>query len=974
MPLLPCVYRALSVGALLSLLVPPSVASVLSGLPLVFEPNVGQTEDSVRFVARGEGYTVFLTDTEAVVAAEGATVRMQMVGGAPASLVAEGEGAARINYLKGNDRARWRRDVPTYSRVRATGAYPGIDIVYYGAYGVQGGMHQLEYDFVVQPGADPAVIRLRYEGIDTAELRADGTLSLRTSRGGFDQSPPVVYQEEANGRRTDVAGRYVVDAERNVSFSIGAYDRSRQLVIDPRLIYSTYLGGDVTVSSASSENLGDRVADVAIDKEGNIYVVGTTTSLDFPVAAGSGGTPFQVNLGAGPASCQSAENAFTCDDIFVAKLSATGKELVYATYLGSRRGEDGVAIAVDKDERVAVAGHSFSDRLHPYPTTLNAFQGPANVLERGSFDVVVTLLDESGTDLVYSTYLRGGGGSSLATAIEVDATFKLYVVGTTQSASFPTRNGFLNSFPAGPNGFLSKLDPLAVVGSDSLLYGTYIAGNQEDKPLGVAVDTLGAAYVVGRTTSSDLPVKALVGQALQPSGNGGSDGFVAKVNPSATGAASLIYLTYFGGAGVDEVTDIAVDSTRNAYLTGFTSSSTNFPLRNAFDSSALGSFEPFVAKLNGLGTALLYSTFLGGGSEDRADAITIDSAGNAYVSGGTFSDDFPSRNAFQPLRAGDFDAFVAKIGTAPSSQTPVLLWSSYLGGEGGERSPVRLALNPSGSLAISGTTTSSAFPTTLGALKEDAPGISSGNREGFVAKLDAAFPATIGLYRPGNGQFVLRNSNTPGTPGFSPVLAAIGLPVVGDWNGDGHEDLAVYDQGDWTLHIASDAGTTTMYQPFATIAFGGVGDLPLVGDWDGDGVDTIGVFRPSDATFLLRNSNTAGNPDLVVNFGFPGAIPLVGDWDGDGDTTIGIVDPASATFLLRNENAPGNPDFQAIFGLAGDLPVAGDWDGDGAETIGIFRNGLFALRNANSTGAADLSFSFGQAGDLPLAGDWDLRP
>ena len=479
-----------------------------------------------------------------------------------------------------------------------------------------------------------------------------------------------------------------------------------------------------------------------------------------------------------------------------------------------------------------------------------------------------------------------------------------------------------------------------------------------------------------RTTASDRPVKDMGGQALQPSGNGGSDGFVAKVNPSATGAASLIYLTYFGGVGVDEVTDVAVDSTRNAYLTGFASSSTKFPLRNAFDSSALGTFEPFVAKLNGLGTALLYSTFLGGGSEDRADAITVDSAGNAYVSGGTFSDDFPGRNAFQPLRAGDFDGFVAKIGTAPSSQTPVLRWSSYLGGEGSERSPVRLALNASGNLAIAGTTTSSAFPTTLGALKEDAPGVSAGNREGFVAKLDAAFPVTLGVYRASTGQFFLAETNTSDLPGPDDQLGgAASLPVVGDWNGDGREDIGVFDQTVWTLEVAATAGLFhTDYVPFATIAFGGVGDLPIVGDWDGDGVDTIGVYRPSDATFLLRNSNTAGNPDLVAAFGFPTAIPLVGDWDGDGDTTIGVVDPASAGFFLRNENAAGNPDFQFVFGLAGDLPVAGDWDGDGAETIGIFRNGLFALRNDNSTGAADLSFSFGQAGDRPLAGDWDLQP
>ncbi len=452
--------------------------------------------------------------------------------------------------------------------------------------------------------------------------------------------------------------------------------------------------------------------------------------------------------------------------------------------------------------------------------------------------------------------------------------------------------------------------------------------------------------------------------------------FVNNNDLGYAGEASLLYLTYFGGAGGDQVTDVAVDFSRNVYLTGATTSSVNFPLLNAFDSSAPGGQEPFVAKLNSLGTALLYSTFLGGGSNDRGDSIALDVAGNAYVSGSATSDDFPVRNAFQVQRAGAADAFVAKIGTAPSSQTPVLLWSTYLGGEVDELSPVRLAVSAAGNVAISGTTASAQFPTTPDGLKQDAPGISLVNREGFVAKLDAAFPATLGVYRASSGQFFLSDALTSGLPGPDAELGgAASLPVVGDWNGDGREDIGVFDQTVWTLEVATTAAVVNPnYVPFATFAFGGVGDLPIVGDWDGDGVDTIGLFRPSDSTFLLRNSNTAGNPDLVAAFGFPTAIPLVGDWDGDGDTTLGVVDPGSLTFFLRNQNAAGNPDFQFIFGLAGDLPVAGDWDGDGAETIGIFRNGLFALRNANSPGAPDLSFSFGQAGDLPLAGDWNLRP
>jgi PKD repeat protein len=697
-------------------------------LPLQFEANLGQTESTVKFLARGPGYTVFLTPSEAVLVLrspepseqthgpvlpgldrrpprlrerktsperDATVVRLGLVGANPNPELAGLEPLpGKVNYFRGNDPHKWRTGVPTYTKVRYRDVYAGVDVVYYGA------QRQLEYDFVVAPGADPTRIRLAVTGAEALGVDGAGDLLLTTATGALRLHKPLIYQEGDAGRQ-EIAGGYVLLGKDRVGFRVAAYDAGRPLVIDPVLSYSTYLGGIC----------GDAGYGIAVDSAGDIYVTGQTCSSDFP-------------------SVNALQPTWRGADVFVAKINAAGSAFVYSTYLGGSSEDAGRSIAVDSVGNAYVSGHTYSS---DFPT-VNALQSTRG----GPYDGFVAKINAAGSALIYSTYL-GGNDHDSTLGIAVDSAGNAYVTGYTFSPDFPTVNALQPTKPAvfGPDAFVAKISA-----AGSLVYSTYLGGSGDEQGSGIAVDDAGNAYVAGYTSSPDFPVA----NALQPSLKGVADAFVAKLN--AAGSA-LVYSTYLGGYDDwhcddywgycftgDYATGIAVDGAGNAYVVGYTYSS-DFPTANALQ--PWGGFDAFVAKLNAAGSALVYSTFLGGSNDffcdyyygcyggDYGSSIAVDGAGNAYVTGYTYALDFPTVNPIQ-FQTGSRDVFVAKINAAGSA----LVFSTYLGGSR-EDAGLGIAVDSAGDAYVIGETYSTDF-TTLNPLQATF----GGSIDAFVAKFSFA--------------------------------------------------------------------------------------------------------------------------------------------------------------------------------------------------------------------------------------------
>jgi len=675
-------------------------------LPLQFEANRGQVHKDVRFLARGQGYALYLTAGEAVLVlskpnvdakrdarstqAQGKSValRMSLVGAAHKPQVSGlDQLPGKANYFVGKDRSKWRTNVPTYAKVHYQNVYPGIDLVYYG------NQRQLEYDFVVAPGADPKRIVLGFRGADKFEIDAEGDLVLHASGGDVRQHKPVIYQD-IDGVRHEIDGSYVRKGANRLGFQLAAYDASRPLIIDPVVLsYSTYLGG----------NSGESGGGIAVDTGGNAYVTGYTGSPNFPTTAGA----FQATFGSGWYA-------------FVTKFNPAGSALVYSTLLGGSSGSSGSSIAVDSNGNAYVAGTTASV---DFPTTAGAFQ----LVSGGGNDGFVTKLDPTGSSLVFSTYL-GGSSNDQGNGIAVDTAGNAYVTGQTQSSNFPTSVGAFQSASGGcsayyPNqcdAFVAKLNS----NGTALVFSTYLGGSSDDSGMGVAVDADGNAYVTGNTTSPNFPTTT---GAFQPAASGLPAAWVTKLDP----AGSFVYSTYLGGSGGDYGSGIAVDAAGSAYVTG-TAGSSDFPTTaGAFQVTSGGLSDAFITKLDPSGSALVYSTYLGGGDYDGGRAIAIDGKGNAYVTGGTLVSrcycdaNFPTTpDAFQPTFGGGYgpaasgsDAFFTKLNPAGSA----LLYSTYLGGrnnDGGDG----IAVDSAGNAYISGSTNSSNFPTTPGAFQPNSGG------------------------------------------------------------------------------------------------------------------------------------------------------------------------------------------------------------------------------------------------------------
>jgi hypothetical protein len=867
-------------------------------LPLAFEANQGQTSPDVRYLAHGQSYQLFLTNQEAVLtlrqpaagakSAKGASVlavrtqrkpnaavknsvvRMHFDGANPAAEIAGTKQLlGKTNYFIGNDPKKWRTGVPSYEAVRYQEIYPGVDVLFYGR------QRRLEYDFIVAPGADPRAIALSISGARKLELNSQGDVLMSVAGGKVVLQKPVVYQE-VNGQRREIAGNYTITNEHQIRFAVGAYDRTQPLTIDPVLNYSTYVGGEST----------DLGLGLALDAAGDAYITGLTSSTAFP----------QMN----PISGTAPADLVALGTAFVTELNPTGTALLYSTYLGGSGnafGDEAFAIALDaaSPPNIYVTGFTGSSDF-PLSTTVLPFQGtaPASVAAASAAFLTELSPSASGTaQLAYSTYL-GGDINDEGFGIAVDAGGKVYVVGVTQSTTFPQvgtqiTRGQISMGDVG-NAFLSKLDP-TMSGTPGLLYSTYIGGTGAgsnflsgfaDTAQAVTVDGTGDAYLVGGTMSTDFPVAgAAIAGSAACGANGSGSAFISVVN---TVAQTLTYSHCLSGNpgaeaafGVTLGTGVPAVATKIAYITG-TTSSASFP-------HTAGSIPPagsvvngvaFLSMLNTLTGTLQYSTFLGGTASDTGFSVASDSAGLAYVGGLTASADFPiTQGALQETRSNpNGSGFVAKI--SPNGHgISDLVYSSYFTGQ-----TVNTVLTPDSvqGIAVSGTnayiagfmtspdmlTSAGAFQTTLGA---------TGATNAFVA--DLPLTPTISI-TPASNDFGTQLVGAATQPFFFTITnntaSGITLPL--------------------TVTITATAGNPADFSaPVAGSTCTAGESLP------GGSSCTLGVtYTPSAAG---ANAATLATPDSADTPPLPGhSHPLTVGLTGIGSTTAAAITiaPTNLTF------------------------------------------------------------------------------
>jgi uncharacterized protein (TIGR03437 family) len=662
------------------------------GLPLLFE-EAGEGA----FRMRGPGYSVRMDAGGMTLRTDAGESRLQWVANRRGKLAGIGA-AARVHYLMGNDEGKWVTGVGAYARVEARGAYPGVDLVYYGS------ERELEYDFLLAPGADASAIGFRVEG----SISADGGMDLSN---GMRWKRPAAYQE---GR--EVAVRFVEKGGGVFGFSLGEYDRGKALRIDPVLTYATYIGG----------SLADDARGVAADGQGNAYVVGSTSSVDFP------GT--------------TAGRTFGSQDVYVAKISADGRNLIWATYIGGQSVDTGIGIAVDAAGSAYVTGQTASNN---FPVTANV---PQRTLGGGSAvtDTFVTKLAPNGASLVYSTYL-GGSQSEVGNAIALDRTGAAYIVGRTDSTDFPVTTRDTLPIRGGGDAFVAKI----VADGSQWAYVSAIAGFALDVANAVAVDGMGSAYVVGETRSENFPATE---GAFQVARRGTSDAFFARM--SADGA-QLLYASYYGGEGIEIANGVAIDARGQAVFGGVT---TSMELPVTFNAAQLRPAllpDAFVARMDPNSRALAFGTYLGGDINDVVNAVALDAAGAVYVAGDTTSVNFPVVND-GPIRSSGFtggtDGFVAKLNFGGTA----LQFSSHFGGSGTD-SIQSMAVDGRGKIWIAGMTDSGNLPVTAGVIQAR----NAGAGDGFVALWNeitiAVTPASVTLGPGESQQFTATLTNTANT-------------------------------------------------------------------------------------------------------------------------------------------------------------------------------------------------------------------
>ncbi len=801
------------------------------------------------------------------------------------------ETALKVNYFIGNDPAKWHAAVPTSGAVLYKNIYNRIDLKVYGI------ESRIEYDWIVRPGGDPRDIRFEYRNVKGTRVDEAGNLLVETGFGDLMHKKPAAYQEakdnlppdgrSENGTRAVVESNFKKIAENVYGFEIGAYEADLELVIDPVVLaYSTYLGG----------NNDEFAHGIAVDGSGNAYVTGTTYSTDFPIL-----NHYQTDPGDGTA------------DVFVTKLATTlsgPASLIYSTYLGGNGIDYGYGIAVDNGGNAYVTGETQST---DFPT-LNQYQ-----TDQGYGDAFVTKLDTTkngNASLVYSTYL-GGSQWDTGFGIAVDDSGNAYVAGNASNTTdFPVLNQY-QTYQGLVDAFVTKFDTTQS-GPASLIYSTYLGGSAQDYAFGIAVGASGNAYVVGCTYSTNFPT---LNQYQTDPGDLHTDAYVAKIDTTQSGPASLVYSTYLGGSSDDGLWNntqagIAVDGSGNAYVTGWTDS-TNFPTLNPYQTDQ-GLRDAFAAKLDTTknGTAsLVYSTYLGGNNDDQGYGIAVDGSGNAYLTGTTYSTNFPTLNQYQTEPGdGNCDAFVTKLDTTQSGEAS-LVYSTYLGGSSSDFG-YGTAVDGSGTAYVTGRTESTNFPT-LNQYQADQT-----TSDVFIAKLRAS---TV----PDTFSFIDQTGMPVSTVIASNPITVAGIDIAAAVSITGGE-----------YAVSTDAGST----------WGGWTSAPGTVDLD-DQVKVRQTSSSSNSTLTTATLTIGGISDsfdvTTAASGDPRAIGLVSWWkaENNADDSVGVHPGTTAGGVAYLAGRDGQ-----AFSLDGadDSVDVGNWFNLQSFTISLWINPAAAqLANAD---------------------------
>ena len=652
-------------------------------LPLSFEENKGQADPAAKYIARGNGYALYLKPSEAILSLRNnahdsnSLLRMKLANANAASTIGGVDLLpGKSNYFIGN-KANYATNVSQYKKVFCENVYAGIDMVYYG------NQRQLEYDFVVAPGADPSAIRMSFAGSSKIEVDATGDLAIHLGDGEVKQHKPVIYQQ-IDGARKEVAGRYeIVSAAKSaqgetvVGFNISNYDRSAKLIIDPVLVYATFYGDKPNTTLTKSDHSGDDIGlAVAIDAAGSAYIVGKTNTYEFPLVGNIETVLDPIDHVLFPTKVHPAPSNYHG---FITKFSPDGATLVYSTYLAGANNDECRGVVIDGLGNAFICGTTTSS---DFPTKF------AQHVYSGGQDAFLMKLTPNGGDIVFSTFL-GGSGDDFANDLAIDPSGNVIVVGTTSSPNFVTAHPLQPAFGGGnTDAFVAKFSSDGQIN----IYCTFLGGAGDETGNGVVTDSSGNAYVTGSTTSLNFPIA----NPYQVNNAGGMDAFVSKINSTGT---LLVYSTYIGGSGDEVGNGIAVDTAGNVYITG-TTTSTNYPTISptilpiqTANGGPLGTTDAFVTKFNVFGSSLIFSTYLGGIMNEEGKRIRIDSRNAIYVTGTTTllagtvagQNDFPvapkatpnnpSANTLQSSHSGLEDGFLTKFNP---TGTP-LVYSTFIG-------------------------------------------------------------------------------------------------------------------------------------------------------------------------------------------------------------------------------------------------------------------------------------------------------
>ncbi len=821
-------------------------------------------------------------------------IALDFIGAAPEARIEAGDAApGRANYLVGENEKEWKTNLPVYSSIRYRDLWPGIDVVYHVDH------DRLKADFLVASGASPTQIRWRYRDGARVAIDEKGNLQVASGEARLQENAPELFQGTKR-----VPGTFRADPSGTVSFAVGGFDPQQPLLIDPLIAFGTYFGGSGTSSSTSityapngnaiiagwtsslipaGTQMGalgsvdafvasfsaagvlqfctyiggsgdDRIMGIASDPSSNLLITGFTTSRNFPVK-----NAIQAVSGGGR-------------DAFVAKLDATGSNLVFSTYLGGSDVDQANGITVDTAGNIYLAGDT---RSLNFPV-LNALQRTKS----GGQDAFVTKLSSAG-QLIYSTYV-GGGADDHAAGIAVDATGEPSVAGSTFSHDFPVAQAYQAHSGGGEDAILFKLN----AAGSGLMFSTYFGGNggslgADERANAVVVDSTGNTFIAGQSSSANFPVTT---GAFQTTSNGGLDAFAAKFDVSG----NLVYSTLLSGSSIDVANAIAVGVAGNAVVAGYTASP-DFPVARPVQLANHGTYNAFVTSINPAGQRLAYSTYLGGTALDQATGLVLDRSGSVLLTGSTSSADFPVVNPAQQWLNGTQNAFFTKIvmGWKPGCFLDNGLW--IVDRDRDHSFAQYFVFGQTGDIPVVGDWTGTGqyrigvFRNGTWLLDANGNGTWDGVAGGdlqisfgqagdipVVGDWTGSGKQSLGIYR-GSTWILDLSGHLSGQPtGVADRVLSYGCasctPVVGDWKGTGKTKIGMIDRGLWWLEDNGDDAWTTGDAPFW---FGNPTDQALSGDWDGSGVDRPGIFR-TGAWVLDTNGNRvfeAGQGDLLFYFG-----------------------------------------------------------------------------------------------------------